>query len=64
VSWAARLESAPDGLRLKFSEPVRELNLTADVARHLAALLAMAAEQRQPQPPLKGSRASRTTAQR
>jgi len=64
VSWAARLEHVPGGgLKLRFSEPVRELNLTADVARHLAALLAMAAEQREPQPP-KGETANRNASTR
>jgi hypothetical protein len=64
VSWAARLESAPDGgLRLKFSEPVSELKLSADVARHLASLLVLAAEQRQPKPPT-GATARRTTSTR
>lgn len=65
MSWAARLESTPGGgLKLRFSEPVRELDLTADVARRLAALLAMAAEQRQPKPPLEGNSAKRSATRR
>lgn len=64
MSWAARLEQAPGGgLRLKFSEPVTSLDLSADVARHLAALLVMAAEQRQPKPP-KGDTANRSARSR
>lgn len=55
MSWAARLAPSATGLTLHFSEPVKRLDLTFDVARQLAALLAMAAERRQPPKPRKGS---------
>jgi hypothetical protein len=44
MSWTARITKAPDGeLRLQFSEPLRRIDMDAATARHLAALLVVAA---------------------
>jgi hypothetical protein len=44
VSWTARITKAPDGeLRLQFSEPLRHIDMHRATARHLAALLVVAA---------------------
>ena len=45
MSWTARITKAPDGeLRLQFSEPLRHIDMDRATARHLAALLVVAAE--------------------
>jgi hypothetical protein len=44
MSWTARITKAPHGdLRLQFSEPLRHIDMNAETARHLAALLVVAA---------------------
>jgi hypothetical protein len=44
MSWTARITKAPDGeLRLQFSEPLRHIDMDRATARHLAALLVVAA---------------------
>lgn len=49
-SWSARIVPHGDGLVLRFSQPVRDIEMTSEVARRLAALLVVAAERRQPRP--------------
>jgi hypothetical protein len=54
MSWAARITHAPDGqLRLTFSEPLRSIDMDREVARRLASLLLVAAEE----PPVSGGNA-------
>ncbi|HEX3850268.1 MAG TPA: hypothetical protein VHW01_04840 [Polyangiaceae bacterium] len=44
MSWTAHITKAPDGeLRLQFSEPLRHIDMDRATARHLAALLVVAA---------------------
>jgi hypothetical protein len=44
MSWTARITKAPDdSLRLQFSEPLRHIDMDRATARHLAALLVVAA---------------------
>jgi hypothetical protein len=51
MSWAARITTAPGvELRVVFSEPVRQLDMTKDTARRLAGLILVAAEDREPTP--------------
>jgi hypothetical protein len=50
LGWAARVLLDDQGLRLVLSEPAKELPLTADVARQLAAMLLLAAESVTPDP--------------
>lgn len=46
MSWAARITRSPEGgLRLRFSEPMKQLDMDADVARRLGSLLLVAAEE-------------------
>lgn len=60
MSWAARITKAPDGgLRLVFSEPLRQLDMDAAVARWLGALLLVAAEEAKPGPVDNASRSKR-----
>lgn len=46
MSWSAHLQHTPTGLALTFAEPVSRLDMTADVAAHLASLLAVEARHR------------------
>jgi hypothetical protein len=46
VSWAAHIEHTAGGLAITFAEPLSRLDMTADVAAHLASLLAVEARQR------------------
>lgn len=46
MSWVLRIENQPDGLRLRFPEPLSTLDMTPDVAQHLASLLAVEARHR------------------
>ena len=46
MSWAARIEHTPAGLALTFGAPLSRLDMTADVAQHLASLLAVEARHR------------------
>lgn len=43
MSWSARIEHTDGGLRLRFPEPLTTLDMTNDVAEHLATLLAVEA---------------------
>lgn len=44
--WALRIEHQPDGLRLRFPEPLATLDMTSETAAHLASLLAVEARHR------------------
>lgn len=44
--WALRIEHQPDGLRLRFPEPLATLDMTNETATHLASLLAVEARHR------------------
>lgn len=46
MSWALRIEHQPDGLRLRFPEPLATLDMTSETAQHLASLLAIEARHR------------------
>ena len=46
MSWSARIEHTPAGLALTFGAPLSRLDMTADVAQHLASLLAVEARHR------------------
>ena len=46
MSWALRIEHQPDGLRLRFPEPLATLDMTSETAAHLASLLAIEARHR------------------
>lgn len=42
--WAALVQPEDDGLLIRFASPVREIRLTPETARQLAAILLVAAE--------------------
>jgi hypothetical protein len=43
MTWHAHLTHTPTGLALTFAEPISRLDMTPDVAEHLASLLAVEA---------------------
>lgn len=45
MTWSARIEHTPDGLALTFGAPLSRLDMSNDVAAHLASLLAVEARQ-------------------
>jgi len=45
VTWSARIEHTSSGLALTFPEPLSRLDMSNDVAAHLASLLAIEARQ-------------------
>lgn len=46
MTWAAHIEHTAGGLAITFAEPLQRLDITADVAAHLASLLAVEARHR------------------
>ena len=46
MSWAAHIIHTDGGLAIQFAEPTTRLDMTPDVAAHLASLLAVEARQR------------------
>lgn len=46
MSWSAHIQHTPQGLALTFPEPLSRLDMTSDVAAHLASLLAVEARRR------------------
>lgn len=44
MTWAASIHPTEGGLALRFDRPVQRVEMTADKARELAALLLVAAE--------------------
>lgn len=46
MSWSAHLQHTPEGLALCFREPVSRLDMSPEVAEHLASLLAVEARHR------------------
>jgi hypothetical protein len=46
VSWSAHLQHTATGLAIVFAGPVSRLDMSADVAQHLASLLAVEARHR------------------
>lgn len=46
MSWSAHIQHTPQGLALTFPEPLSRLDMTSEVAAHLASLLAVEARQR------------------
>lgn len=46
MTWHAHLQHTDTGLALTFAQPVTRLDMTADVAAHLASLLAIEARHR------------------
>jgi hypothetical protein len=46
MTWHAHLQHTGTGLALTFAEPVSRLDMTPEVAQHLASLLAVEARQR------------------
>jgi hypothetical protein len=46
MTWSARIEHTPAGLALTFGAPLSRLDMSADVAAHLASLLAVEARHR------------------
>jgi hypothetical protein len=47
MSWSAHLQHTATGLAIVFAGPVSRLDMSADVAQHLASLLAVEARHRQ-----------------
>ena len=43
MTFALRIEHQPSGLRLRFAQPTTTLDMSADVAQHLASLLTIEA---------------------
>jgi hypothetical protein len=43
MTWNAHLTHTPTGLALTFAEPISRLDMTPDVAEHLASLIAVEA---------------------
>lgn len=46
MTWSARIVHTPAGLALTFGAPLSRLDMSADVAQHLASLLAVEARHR------------------
>ncbi len=46
MTWQARIEHTPAGIALTFGAPLSRLDMSADVAQHLASLLAVEARHR------------------
>ena len=46
MTWSAHLQHTETGLALTFAEPTSRLDMSADVASHLASLLAVEARHR------------------